>query len=158
MRKPKAFAFDRRSTMTINRKCVRNGSLIVVAALAGLGWLSWGASIDRACAGDPPKAKSHEDAIATANALSEAFAGAAEAIHPSVVSIRAVKHAKTIKPSSENQPPSQDLPNGLPFDSETLRRFFGGRIPEMTIPQQQGIGSGVIVDKDGYILTNNHVV
>ena len=28
----------------------------------------------------------------------------------------------------------------------------------MRTPREQGLGSGVIVNKDGYILTNNHVV
>ena len=55
--------------------------------------------------------------------------------------------------------------SGAPAGMEDmLRRFFGdpfeGRTPRRnySVPRQQGIGSGVVVTKDGYILTNNHVV
>ena len=54
------------------------------------------------------------------------------------------------------QPISHDA---APFDDEMIRRFFGERRPMPTEPApKQGIGSGVIVDAAGYILTNNHVV
>ncbi len=42
---------------------------------------------------------------------------------------------------------------------DVLRRFFGGRAPQTQGKQTlQGLGSGVIVSSDGYILTANHVV
>lgn len=91
--------------------------------------------------------------------LSTAFSQLAKKVEPAVVNIRADYLAKETRSSRNRRGQNQDDEEGDPgFD--LFRRFFGspfGQEPDTPF-RREGTGSGVVVDPNGYILTNNHVV
>jgi serine protease Do len=46
---------------------------------------------------------------------------------------------------------------GSPFGDERFKEFFGRQMPRQE-RRQGGVGTGFIIDKNGFIVTNNHVV
>jgi Do/DeqQ family serine protease len=74
------------------------------------------------------------------------YADLVSRVSPAVVTIRSTERAR----------PAQQFPF---MDDPQFREFFGDRLPQQQTPRQvQGVGSGVIINSEGYILTNHHVV
>jgi Do/DeqQ family serine protease len=94
------------------------------------------------------------DKLTTAKSLGQAFVEVAKKVQPSVVNITTEKTI-TMKPWDRF---GEDFFKGSPF--EEFFRGFGSpkeKGKEYRHKQRSG-GSGVIVDKEGYVLTNNHVI
>lgn len=83
--------------------------------------------------------------VTTSTGIQTSYAGVVDQVSPAVVTIRTEARVRA--------------PRQFPFiDDPFLRRFFG--IPGAQSPEllRRGLGSGVIISTDGYILTNFHVI
>src|SRR5512139_1897832 len=100
--------------------------------------------------------KNDKDKMTTAKSLGQAFVEVAKKVQPSVVNVTTEKTV-TMKPWGDRF--GEDFFKGSPFE-DFFRGFgFSPREKEKEYRhKQRGGGSGVIVDKEGYILTNNHVI
>jgi serine protease DegS len=72
------------------------------------------------------------------------YADAVQRAAPAVVNVFATKITR--------QRPLTALEDSL------IERFFGDRISRPPARRENSLGSGVIVDRNGYVLTNNHVI
>jgi serine protease Do len=89
--------------------------------------------------------------------LSNAFSQIAKDLGPSVVNINTESTVKTQRKRRGAQTPDDDDSGGGNSMDDFFNRFFGGQGGDGAI-RERSLGSGVIVDPKGYIVTNRHVV
>jgi Do/DeqQ family serine protease len=123
-------------------------AVLFALAGAGFGLYGWLAMARR-------PAQVASSPAATADALQAAFVAVADRVRPSVVNIGTVQVSRSRRAPAVPGPGADD-----PFFKDFFDQFFGrggpgGRREEF---RQPGLGSGVIVDPRGYVLTNFHVI
>lgn len=84
----------------------------------------------------------------------ESFAELAKKLKPSVVNIATTKVVRGGPRLRGNVPPRFGGPQDPGFGDDFFRRFFGDQSREF---KTQSLGSGFLLDEEGYILTNSHV-
>jgi serine protease Do len=100
--------------------------------------------------------------------LSTTFSQIAKQVEPSVVNIsttylpkpstRSRRRQQVVPPGDEDQDQGQGQGGMDEFFYRFFGNPFGNQSPDMPQRKGEALGSGVVVDRAGYILTNNHVV
>ncbi|MDD5680436.1 MAG: Do family serine endopeptidase [Candidatus Omnitrophica bacterium] len=132
--------------------------MLVIGVIIGLGIAARFNLPSRSNAASPEEKSIKTIAVTGEIDIQNAFIRVADEVGPAVVSIVTETTQKVPGQRFYFGPPKEFL--GPNADNEQFNKFFKdffGDMPEREF-KQQGLGSGVIIDKEGYIITNDHVV
>ena len=125
---------------------------ILLVAAGGGGYLLRD-RLGRSAAAPAPSSPQAASGLALAEALQLGFVDVAQHVRPAVVHLGTIQKAKSRR--GPNVPPGNDDP----FFRDFFNQFFGSEGPDSRSEfRRPGLGSGVIIDKRGLVLTNFHVV
>ncbi len=125
---------------------------ILLVAAGGGGYLLRD-RLGRSAAAPAPSGPQAAAGIALAEALQLGFVDVAQHVRPAVV------HLGTIQKAKSRRGPNLPQGNEDPFFRDFFNQFFGSEGPDQRSEfRRPGLGSGVIIDKRGLVLTNFHVV
>ena len=125
---------------------------ILLVAAGGGGYLLRD-RLGRSVAAPVPSSPQAAAGLGIAEALQLGFVDVAQHVRPAVV------HLGTIQRAKSRRGPNLPQGNDDPFFRDFFNQFFGSEGPDSRSEfRRPGLGSGVIIDKRGLVLTNFHVV